>query len=152
MPVWLIWVVWWTRSVKITLKKKEIQPQMLCFSVAKLPQPCQPNSVTEGGGLVTLQSRTCWLVSNSLILCDILASLFRGFTCVVQKDTVRRECFLSELLREEQRQSLALGGHELCVGSGYRWSRSVAGGSETASYESCSSCDPHQTGGWETRT
>lgn len=90
---------------------------MLCFSVAKLPQPCQPSSMTEGDGLMTLQSCTYWLVSNSLILCGILGSLFRGFTCVVQKDTVRREYFLSELLCEEQRQSLALGGHKLSVGS-----------------------------------
>lgn len=150
MPVWLIWVVWWTTSVKITLEKKkkeEIHPWMLCFSVTKVPQLCQPNSVTEGDGLVTLQSCTYWLVSNSLIWRDILC-----FLCVVQKDVVHREYFLSELLCEEQRQSSALGGHELSVGSGYHWSRSVVGGSEMASYQSHSSYCPHQTGGWETRT
>lgn len=133
-------------------KKEEIQPQMLCFSVTKLPQPCQPNSMTEGDCLVTLQSRAYWLVSNSLMLCDILGSLFRGFTCVRQKGIVRREYFLSELLCEEQQQSLAVGRHELCVGSGYHWSRSAVEGSEMTSYESCSSHSPHQTGGWEMRT
>lgn len=119
---------------------------MLCFSVTKLPQPCQPNSMTEGDCLVTLQSRTYWLVSNSLMLCDILGSLFRGFTCVVQKAIVRREYFLSELLCEEQQQSLAVGGHELCVGSGYHWSRSAVEGSEMTSYESSQSSSDRRVG------
>lgn len=97
---------------------------MRCFSVAKLPQARQPNWWLKG----TLQSRTYWLVSNSLILCYIPGSLFRGFTCVVRKDIMRREYFLSELLCEEQRQSVALGGRELSVGFGYRWSWGVVGG------------------------
>lgn len=100
---------------------------MLCFSIRKLPQPWQPNSETEGDGLVTPESGTYSLVSKFLILRDILSSLFRGFACVVQKDLVCREYFLPERLYEEQRQSLALGGHEVSVGSGYQWSWSAAG-------------------------
>lgn len=119
--VWLIWVVWWTRSVASTLEKKNKKKKkgsVKCFVYshkAASTMPAQLNDRREQpSDLVELH------LLVSFLFLDLMSStglFIQGLHFVVQKNIVCWEDFLSwQLLCQAQWQSLALGGHELSVG------------------------------------